>query len=374
MTQEQNKFKYLITIEPLGLLYGSSGRFLSPENLVGRSGTHFPPSTATLAGLISSQLAAKEQRKSLELAGPFWAKNQTPQDFYVPTPLHCIVEKGNIVNPMVWHGGQWKIWDKEKKKLIVATTVKSKENTWICIKSWAQLASHDPECFEPIPVAEPPWEYLPHLHPRLKHDERRVDAESSEGSLFLENAIQLDPDTCLVYLSSQKIEDGWYRFGGEGHMVSLQCHEAISKDVQKLLNQPVGKIFSTITPSLWGSNRLSYRVPKSLQKGTAKAARHDLPVVDRDLQEIWSVETMITQRPHPFRYRLGDRKNKSGHNIHELNQPKLLSRGRYAVPAGSVYVLHDPIGSWHQWPDDWFPKEGISLKRLGCGLALPLQD
>lgn len=32
-------FQYLIIIKPLGFLYGSAGRFLSPDNLVGRSGT-----------------------------------------------------------------------------------------------------------------------------------------------------------------------------------------------------------------------------------------------------------------------------------------------------------------------------------------------
>jgi hypothetical protein len=35
-------FQHLIALEPLGLLYGSAGRFLSPDNLVGRSGTQFP--------------------------------------------------------------------------------------------------------------------------------------------------------------------------------------------------------------------------------------------------------------------------------------------------------------------------------------------
>jgi hypothetical protein len=47
-------FTHLIIIEPLGLLYGSAGRFLSPENLVGRSGTNFPPSAATLSGLFAA--------------------------------------------------------------------------------------------------------------------------------------------------------------------------------------------------------------------------------------------------------------------------------------------------------------------------------
>lgn len=47
-------FKYLITIHPLGLMYGSSGGFLSPENLVGRSREKFPPDAATLSGLFFS--------------------------------------------------------------------------------------------------------------------------------------------------------------------------------------------------------------------------------------------------------------------------------------------------------------------------------
>jgi CRISPR-associated protein Cmr3 len=53
-------FTHLLQITPLGLLYGSAGGFLSPENLVGRSGNKFPPSSATVSGLIQ-----KEQRKKL---------------------------------------------------------------------------------------------------------------------------------------------------------------------------------------------------------------------------------------------------------------------------------------------------------------------
>jgi CRISPR-associated protein Cmr3 len=67
-------FEYLIVIEPLGLLYGSAGRFLSPENLVGRSGTSFPPSAATLSGLYAATSSSTEL-ESLQLAGPFWAKS-----------------------------------------------------------------------------------------------------------------------------------------------------------------------------------------------------------------------------------------------------------------------------------------------------------
>ena len=36
-------FRYLITIQPLGFLYASAGGFLSPENLVGRAQSKFPP-------------------------------------------------------------------------------------------------------------------------------------------------------------------------------------------------------------------------------------------------------------------------------------------------------------------------------------------
>jgi CRISPR-associated protein Cmr3 len=83
-------FEYLIVIEPLGLLYGSAGRFLSPENLVGRSGTSFPPSAATLSGLYAANSSSMEL-ESLRLAGPFWAKSDDPQNFYVPTPFNYLV-------------------------------------------------------------------------------------------------------------------------------------------------------------------------------------------------------------------------------------------------------------------------------------------
>jgi CRISPR-associated protein Cmr3 len=85
-------FFYLVTIEPLGLLYGSAGRFLSPENLVGRSGSSFPPSAATLSGIFAASLPLKDIW-SLQLAGPFWAWNRNPQNFYVPTPLNCLVKE-----------------------------------------------------------------------------------------------------------------------------------------------------------------------------------------------------------------------------------------------------------------------------------------
>ncbi|MBC1198316.1 CRISPR-associated protein Cmr3, partial [Microcystis aeruginosa BLCCF158] len=47
---------------------------------------------------------------------------------------------------------------------------------------------------------------------------------------------------------------------------------------------------------------------------------------------------------------------------------------RYAVPAGTVYRLKNPLSSWQNWQESWFPTEGVSLKRWGCGLALPLEN
>jgi CRISPR-associated protein Cmr3 len=54
--------------------------------------------------------------------------------------------------------------------------------TWLSIQQW-----RDPQAVETAP-----WKFLPHLHPDSKTIMRRVDTESDQGSLFLENAIQLD--------------------------------------------------------------------------------------------------------------------------------------------------------------------------------------
>ena len=150
---------------------------------------------------------------------------------------------------------------------------------------------------------------------------------------FLENAVQIHPDACLIYLTNIPLPDGWYRFGGEGHMVDVQCMK-LADSTQKLLDQPVGNSFALITPAVWGSNRLSYREPMIYR--------------DNNLQPAW--------------YRLGG-----------TGKIKRLSRGRYTVPAGSVYVLRDAIAQpWQNWDESWFPKEAYSFKRWGCGLALPL--
>jgi CRISPR-associated protein Cmr3 len=170
-----------------------------------------------------------------------------------------------------------------------------------------------------------------------------VTTDTENGSLFLENAVQMEPGTCLVYLASEPIDPGWYRLGGEGHMVEVRC-DAIGSPMTELLAESVGAQFALITPAVWGSNRLSGRSHGG-----------------------WNVKTMLTERPTPFRYRLGD------HEGQRSGQPKRLSRGRYAVSSGTVYVLEEALEeSWSEWSEDWFPREGPSLKRWGLGLALAI--
>lgn len=358
-------FRHLIAIEALGLLYGSAGRFLSTENLVGRSGTRFPPSAATVSGLFAAYYGETwMKRDDFYIAGPFWSWNEQPQNFYVPTPRTYLVKNGKIQHQLSWqrHSKAQKFcWLNNSGESPID---KFENDTWLSIDQW-----HHPQTVE-----KSPWKFLPHLHPRLREDERRVDTDSDRGSLFLENGVQLHPDACLVYLASHDLPDTWYRFGGEGHLVNVTCHP-LSEQTQKLLEQPVGQQFALITPAVWGSNRLSYREPKLLRKGDSN--RHQLKVVDSDLEQSaeWDIEALLTERPIPFRYRLGDRKDDQGKNIHQPNQPKLLSRGRYAVPAGSVYLLKQPLEiSWQGWDLSWFPQEGVSFKRWGCGLALPLPN
>jgi CRISPR-associated protein Cmr3 len=355
---DETLFEYLVVIRPLGLLYGSSGRFLSPENLVGRSGISFPPTAAALSGVFAHHLGAENpQLSNLQLAGPFWAQDDTPDNFYVPTPMHCLVKDNQIGHQMSWLKGDgegvWQTylngkWDNPPND-------KFQNGTWIALRDWPHFdRSQEQQSNASFPtVRTAPWKFLPHLHPRLKADERTTQ----EGDLFLENAVQLNPDTCLVYLSNIKLPDGWYRFGGEGHLVELQCPD-LSQSIRDLLNQKIDRSFALIVPALWGSNRLSYREPM------VRSGDNWIPA--------WQGESVIaaslTQRPIPQRHRLGKRPDE-----HQPHQPRLLSRGRYAVPAGSVYVLKSSLNqTWQQWDEAWFPTEGYSFKRWGCGLALPL--
>ncbi len=366
-------FKYLIVIEPLGFLYGSAGKFLSPENLVGRSGSSFPPHTAALSGLFAAHYKGNmDYLKKLQLAGPFWACSKNPQNFYVPTPFNCLVKNDSIENLISWY----KDSEATEGKWLPSVVDKFDKGSWIAIRHWKRITLGNQQECQRIKVATPPWKYTPHLHPRLREDERIVNEDLARGSLFLENAVQLNPDACLIYLSNTKLPDAWYRFGGEGHMVDVKCID-LSPTVQNLLAQPVGKSFALITPAVWGSNRLSYREPVYLQKGNKEKYNGDH--LESNEKKVWSVDALITERPIPFRYRLGNRDNREEgeHGQSDRQQPeespKLLSRGRYAVPAGTVYVLKESINqSWQEWDDNWFPKEGPSLKRWGCGLALPL--
>lgn len=362
-------FCCLIAIHPLGLLYGSAGPFLSPENLVGRAGMSFPPSSATLSGIFAAHYG-NDGVQHLQLAGPFWALSDTVaadsnQDFFVPTPFVYLVEKGEeaIAQTLSWkpqadnpkHWG----WRNQHGERLIG---KFDSQTWLSLRQWDA----------PQSIQRAPWKFLPHLHPRLELDQRRVaaprndapeDEPDAQGSLFLENAVQMHPDACLVYLSNQPLNDGWYRFGGEGHMVEVVCHKLAPHMSDRLTPASLGQAFALITPAVWGSNRFSKRYPDewrshlfSSEQISSKQTNGEQTSSDQTEQE-----SILTAKPVSFRYRMGGTGN-----------VKRLSRGRYAVPAGTVYVMRNPQPPWHEWPADLFPKEGPHLNRWGCGLALPL--
>lgn len=323
-------FKYLIIINPLGFMYGSAGAFLTPENLVGCSGAKFPPEAATLSGLMFSvnkttqQFTQADLNQNLHIAGPFWAKNAEKQNFFIPIPWSKIIAKKQA-DEWQFQNNKWQL-EHQTEKL-------RPEYTWQTINSWGIPATTLQKNKQSI--SENPWKFVPFLHPKIKQSERSV--ENADG-LFLENSVQMSDDTCLVYLSTHPLENGWYRFGGENHIVEIECQEIKNKKFLELLNQPIKNTFALITPAIWGSNRLSYRHPQ----------HENFPK---------TVE-MLTDKPVADRYRAKGN----------------LGRGRYAVPAGSVYILETPLNQpWSNWDETWFPKEGYSLKRLGSGLCLPLE-
>lgn len=357
-------FKYLITIQPLGLMYGSAGAFLSPENLVGRSGSKFPPDAATLSGLLFS--ANKEQKfashqeltSNLRVAGPFWAFVDAEDDFYVPLPRHQVIGKD--------HYDEWTIrnykWclkseledsdheDDPKKE--------ESEYCWLRIDYWEESAETiygDRNQNHPS-VAENPWKFTPVLHPHLKQDERHV---LSKDGLFLENAVQMKDDVCLIYLSTYALEDGWYQFGGEGHIVEVKSIELRDDShIIKLLQKSIQKAFALITPGVWGSNQLSYRYPKHSKE----------QFFAEDNNKIM----MLTDKAVPYRYRIGYGDRPGKQQEFRKRDPGRLSRGRYAVPSGSVYVVREALNrSWWDFPLDWFPEKGL-LQKMGCGLCLPI--
>jgi CRISPR-associated protein Cmr3 len=359
-------FEYLIKVTPLGLMYGSAGGFLSPENLVGKSGRKFPPDAAAVAGLLLN--ANREQgfpiphtdlSKALYVAGPFWAESKNAHNFYVPIPRHKILAEDQKYDEWRIENHEWtRNQNKEKRSL-------ESEYHWQSINQWD--SSTDTIAGNKKAVAKEPWKYMSFLHPKTKEDER-VTLE--EDGLFLENAVQLHDDYCLVYLSTHPMPaDGWYRFGGEGHLVEVSSEPIRPNSaIYTWLREPIQKAFALITPGVWGSNNLSYRYPQ----------HPDFPKCGIK---------MLTDKPIPYRFRLGA--SKSREQAGEIIQPPgRLGRGRYAVPVGTIYVLKKPLAenysTWWQFPDEWFaregkkiagqemPEKGLRLKHFGCGLCLPV--
>ncbi|NET12813.1 MAG: CRISPR-associated protein [Okeania sp. SIO1H6] len=330
-------FKHIITVQPLGLMYGSSGGFLSPENLVGCSRAKFPPDAATLSGLILSfkryinpdkdNSISQTLNENLYVAGPFWAKEKFPQTFYVPIPWTKILGEKGIDEWIVKDDKWYRHEDKGQQEQEIEA-----EYNWLKITDWNRPVK---TIRSNKSMEKNPWQFVPMLHPKMKYEERHV---REKDGLFLEYAVQMPDDAYLVYLSTHSLEPGWYKFGGENHVVEINSIElSENHPIIKLLNQPIQKSFALITPAIWGSNRLSYRTPQ----------HSDFP----------NIKLMLTDKAIPYRYRTQGR----------------LGRGRYAVSAGSVYVLEKPLNkSWWEWPEEWFPKEGISLQKVGSGLCLPL--
>lgn len=352
-------FKFLIIVRPLGLLYGSAGAFLSPENLVGRSGTKFPPDAATLSGLFLSTNREKpfadhqDLKMNLTIAGAFWAKDEDlregNQDFYVPIPRSLIIDEKKT-NAWEIRDGKWHLPKKDEDI--------NAAYTWQKISSWGKRI----DLIRKHGVAEPPWKFVPMLHPTLDQDQRHVRtpvADNDRGSLFLENAVQMREDSCLVYLTTHQIPDGWYRFGGENHLVEITS-QTIDNDILDLLNKPIERKFALICPAVWGTNNLSFRYPKDERFSNKRPE-------------------MLTDRPIPFRHRMV----KGNQATQRTNA---LSIGRYAVPAGTVYVVKHPLedehNTWWKFPSEWFPQSNnqlsvdqrpLPLKHLGCGLCLPIE-
>jgi CRISPR-associated protein Cmr3 len=327
-------FEYLIIIKPLGLMYGSTGAFLSPENLVGRSGAKFPPDAAALSGLFFSMNfkneSVKEKLKErLYTAGPFWAYSKNEQNFYVPIPKSNIIGEDNINEWIINESGNWDVKNKPKDK---SRPKMESSVTWQTIQSWIYNFS--------LPIIKnsnsgnPPWEYVSFLHPEMQENQR---CSLPKDGLFLETAVRVPDNISLVYLSTHELPSGWYRFGGENHVVEVKS-EKINDETKKLLQESIGNACAFITPAVWGSNRLSHRYP---EHPNFPQPKH-----------------ILTEKPIPYRYRLSGR----------------LGRGRYAVPPGTVYVFDKPLGkSWWEWDEKWFPDEGYSLKKVGCGLCLPVK-
>jgi CRISPR-associated protein Cmr3 len=351
-------FAHLILLEPLGLLYGSLGRLLSPQALTGRASEHFPPDSPALSGLLASRLD-RRQVWDLHTAGPFWL--DPTEGLMLPAPLTLLQETGGDSGRYSERRLEWKA---NEADLIPsgwrpsdgdALPRKAPSGGWIALKDWALVGQPG----EKITIHDNPWRAVPHLHPRLQDDQRiSAGAAEGEGSLFLEYGVSLRSDVALAYLSSHAIESGVYRFGGEGHLVQLRS-QPIPSLLQTLLSQPLSAPFALITPGVWGGPKLSLREPidTTVPNGKFPWHRHG------------QAPGILTDKPRPWRHRLGVGSPKPG----EPEGRRRLSRGRWAVPAGSCYQLSgDPLEPWSQWHESWFPKEGFCFKQLGTALALPV--
>lgn len=353
-----NPFEHMILLEPLGLLYGSSGRMLSPEALTGRVNEHFPPDTPALAGLLANRLDRAEVW-NLHTAGPFWI--HPDKGLMLPAPFTLLQERHpsegrSSRRRLAWCDGDdsfspagWRPIDN------MDLPRKAPRGGWIALDDWKFVG----RAGERISIHDNPWQAVPHLHPRLQEDQR---TSAGDGALFLEYSIALRPGVSLAYLSSHEVPEGVYRFGGEGHLVQL-CSQVIPETLTTLLAQDLSAPFALITPGVWGSPKLSLREPidSSVPKGRMPWHRNG------------RAPGILTDKPRPWRHRLGV----GDGNTDPEGRSKIrrLSRGRWAVPAGSCYQLSgDPLGPWVQWDEKWFPKEGFSFKQLGTALALPIHD
>ncbi|MFN6339415.1 MAG: type III-B CRISPR module-associated Cmr3 family protein, partial [Cyanobacteriota bacterium] len=358
-------FTVLVLLEPLGLLYGSSGRVLSPGSLTGRAAEHFPPDAPAVSGLLASHLP-REELRHLFTAGPFWLHRDG--ELMLPAPL-LLVQEPIVQEPIADPGGSvatsldtpsrrsrrllhWQDATDTTPSGWVDTAAedhvhKSPSGGWIRLSDWPYPHRALPD--QGIPIHDSPWQAVPHLHPKLS-DHERVSAK--EDALFLEYGIALSPGVRLAYLSSHAMAEGLVRFGGEGHLVQLRC-QPLPPLLLDLLRRPLSPDpFALITPGVWGGPKLSIREPidTTVPGGRFPWRRNGHP------------PGLLTDRPRPWRYRLG-----AG-----ADGQRRLSRGRWALPAGTCYrVGGEPLPPWSDWEERWFPKEGLSLRHFGTALSLP---
>ena len=239
-----------------------------------------PPDAYTLSGLIfsankSQNFASQEElRENLFVAGPFWANLDdlnASQDFYVPIPSTKMIGKAEVNTWELQEDG----WQQSNPNSEMKPAFK-----WQKLSAWNQDSQ---TLLQQKAVAKEPWEYLSMLHPNLKSNERSV---REKDGLFLENAVRLKDHACLLYLSTVPLDKGWYRFGGENHLVEIESHELQDQHpLVSLLQQPIRCSFALLTPGVWGSNRISHRYPQ----------HPDFP------KPRW----LLTAKAVPFRFRAG---------------------------------------------------------------------